>query len=83
MEGRSRSRSARLGNRDRDRDRPGQLVGEVLGSDETEAERALEADDQLRRLTAFRASNQIRSCGSSETQPAARTAEVGHAITAF
>jgi hypothetical protein len=75
---RSRSRSARLGNQDRDCDFVGELVGEVLGSDETEAERALQADDRLRWLTAFGASNDARRRGGSEVQPAAWAASGGH-----
>jgi hypothetical protein len=48
----------------------GQLVWKVLGSDESEAERALQAGDELRRLAAFGASNQARPRCGSEPQPA-------------
>jgi hypothetical protein len=56
---------------DRDGGCVGQLVGEVLWSDEAEADDRLQAGDRLWRVAAFRASNDVgRGCGC-EVQPAA------------
>lgn len=73
---RSRSRF-RLGKCDRAGGWVGQLVGEVLRSDETEAERALQAGDRFGRVTAFGASGDVRGRGGGEAQPAAWAAEAG------
>ena len=56
----------------------GQLVGYVLRSDETEAERVLEAGDRLGRATTFGAGSHVRGRGGGEAQPAAWAAEAGH-----
>ena len=72
------ARRSRIGDRDRDRDRVEQVVREVLPSEETEAEGALQAGDLLRRPIAFGANNEIRVRGGSEAQTAARAASAGH-----
>lgn len=74
--GRSRSGS-RLGRCDRHAGCGGQLVGEVVRSDETKAEGVLQAGGRLGRVTAFGASSHVRRGGGSEAQPAGWAAAVG------
>ena len=76
--GRSRSRSARLGNRDRHGDCLGQRVRNVLRPEQAEADSALKAGDPLKSPTALGAHSDVRHRGGSETQPAARAANRGH-----
>jgi len=56
----------------------GQLVWEVLWSDEAEAEGALQAGDCLRRVTAFGAGGDVGRGGGSEAQSAVWAANVDH-----
>src|SRR5207302_1838302 len=76
----SRSLSARLTECDRDGGCVWEIVGEVLGSDETEAEGSLEGGGRLRRVTAFGAGSDVGRGGGSEAQPAAWAAGVGHVL---
>lgn len=56
----------------------GYLVREVLWSEETEAEGALQARDRLGRVTTFGASDDQRRRRGSEAQPASWAAKVGY-----
>ena len=76
--GRSCPRSVRVGKRDRYGGCAGQLVWEVLWSDQTEANGALEDGDRLRRVTAFRTGSDVSLDDASEAQPTAWAAQVGH-----
>jgi hypothetical protein len=76
--GRSRSRSARLGNRDRDGACLGQRVTHVLRPEQAEADSELKAGDPLKRPAALGACNRVRHRSASETQSAAWAANRGH-----
>jgi hypothetical protein len=79
---RSRSCSARLGDRERNDGRLGQRVRDILERKETESNGAFKRAE-LRWVTAFGASSQVRSGRARKAQPTAWAAEVGHeAITA-
>ena len=56
----------------------GELVGELLWSDEPEAEGARQAGDWVRHPTAFGARDDVGRGGGGEAQPAVWAAEVGH-----